>query len=169
MPEIRSHIIDCYVFRRVAGRVEFLMLLRAAGSAIGQTWQAVHGKIEPGETAWQAARREMLEECGLQPVRFWQLEHVNTFYIAKQDCIQMCPSFAAEVPSDAQVALSHEHTEFRWVDARSALAEFMWPGQRTAVREVLDCIIPGAAAERFLRLEGNDNCNSGVDVPTHRE
>ncbi|MFN0136038.1 MAG: NUDIX hydrolase [Phycisphaerae bacterium] len=153
MPEISAHIIDCYVFRRIADRIEFLMLLRSPGRAIAQTWQAVHGKIEAGETAWQAAIREMHEETGLSPLRFWQLEQVNTFYVAAQDRILMCPSFTAEVPLDAQVVLSHEHTEFRWVAAGDALREFMWPGQRTAIREIIEYIIPGSTAEPFLRIQ----------------
>jgi len=153
MPDIRSNIIDCYVFRRRGDVVEFLMLLRTPESRIGGTWQAVHGKIEAGEKAWKAALREMKEETGLTPLRFWQLESVNTFYLADRDRILMCPAFAAEVAPDAEVVLCHEHTAQRWVTAEEVGKQFMWPGQRRAVREVLDLIIAGSPAEPFLRID----------------
>lgn len=153
MPEIVTNIVDVYPFRRTGGRVEFLLLHRAADRRIGATWQAVHGRIEPGESAAQAAVRELREEAGLIPQRLWQLEHVNTFYLGREDAIAMCPGFAAEVAADAAVVLNAEHTAFRWLAAEEALSELMWPGQRTAVREVLDVIVSPGAAEPLLRME----------------
>jgi mutator protein MutT len=47
-----------------AGRV--LVLQRAAGSTDGGRWCLPGGKIEYGDTAEQAAARELLEETGLQ-------------------------------------------------------------------------------------------------------
>lgn len=153
MPEIVSKVIDCYVFRRREGRVEFLTLRRAARTRIGGTWQAVHGKIESGESAVGAALREMREETGLTPIGFWQLETVNTFYVAATDQIMLCPAFAAEVVADAAVAISDEHDEFRWCEPADAIAAFLWPGQRDAVRETMELIVGRSAAERFLRID----------------
>lgn len=152
MPEIRSDIVDVYVFRRLATQVEVLLLRRAPGGLLGETWQAVHGKIEPGETATQAALRELAEETGLHPTALWQLESLNTFYVAAGDHIQMCPGFAAEVPPDAAVRLNAEHTDSRWVPAEQAAREMMWPGQRRAIREILDEIIAASPAEPHLRI-----------------
>ena len=53
MPRIVCEIIDLYVYRMRSGRPEFLVLHRTGGELSG-TWQAVHGKIEQGETAWRA-------------------------------------------------------------------------------------------------------------------
>lgn len=152
MPSIVSAIVDVYVFRVAANGVEFLLLQRAPRINLGSTWQAVHGKIEPAETAVAAARRELLEETGLTPQRFWQLDCVNTFYMASQDAIHMCPCFAADVDPAAGVRLSDEHVAFRWVPAEAAEAAFMWPGQREAVRQVLSYLVAGSAAEAHLRL-----------------
>lgn len=152
MPEIVSNVIDVYVFRRRSDEIEFLLLKRCPESRIACTWQAVHGGIAPGEKAWQAGVRELREETGLSPVRLWQLEFVNTFYMAREDVIAMCPCFAAEVTPDAPVALSEEHTEFRWLGVEAAVAEFLWPGQRRAVREVMELLVTPGAAEPFLRI-----------------
>ena len=152
MSEIVANIIDMYPFRRQGDAIEFLLLKRAPDSVIGNTWQSVHGKIEPGETAPQTALRELHEETGLSPLRFWQLECVNTFYVARIDRILMCPCFAAEIAADAAVILSDEHTDFRWEPPDRAIAIFMWPGQRRSVREVLEHIVTPSSSEPHLRV-----------------
>ena len=42
-----------------------VLLLRRAGNHLRGIWSYVAGHIEAGETAWQAARRELSEETGL--------------------------------------------------------------------------------------------------------
>lgn len=152
MPEVEVGVVDCYVFRRTAATVEFLLLRRTAGTHLGGTWQAVHGGIEPKETAWAAARRELREETGLTPLRFWQLEFVNTFYMARRDKVMLCPSFVAEVDGAAQVVLSHEHTAHRWVADREVENQLLWPGQRQAIAEIRKLILGNDPAEKYLRL-----------------
>jgi 8-oxo-dGTP pyrophosphatase MutT (NUDIX family) len=152
MSEVVSNVIDVYPFRRAENGVEFLLLKRVASVRLGGTWQAVHGRIEAGETAWQAALRELKEETGLAPLGFWQIEFVNTFYLATEDRVLICPCFAAEIASDADVTLSHEHTDFRWEPTEQALRSFMWPGQRHAVREILEEIVTPGRAEPHLRF-----------------
>jgi dihydroneopterin triphosphate diphosphatase len=152
MPALVSRIVDVYVFRRTASGIEFLQLHRRPESRIGGTWQAVHGKIEAAETAVQAAKRELAEETGLTPLGFWQLEHVNTFFVAEDDAIHLCAGFAAEVATDAAVRIDDEHDAFRWVASAEAEKTFMWPGQRQGAREILESIIDGGASEPFLRL-----------------
>lgn len=153
MPEIVATHIDVYVFRRYPSQdVEFLLLKRRPGKWLGETWHSVHGKVEPGEKAWQAGLRELHEETGLRPLAFWQIEFVNTFYVAKLDRILLCPCFVAEVSTEAEVTLNHEHTQFRWEPTETALQMYHWPGQRRAVQEILDEIVIPSHAEPYLRL-----------------
>ena len=151
VPRIACDIVDLYVYRIREGTPEFLTLRRVRGELAG-TWQAVHGKIEPGETAWQAALREMREETGLAPECFHQVDAVNTFYLARQDVIHHCPSFAARVAADAQVALNDEHDAYDWLDVESAIARFPWPGLRRAVREIVEEIIKAGPARAWLEI-----------------
>ena len=152
MPGIVCDIVDVYVYRMREGVPQFLALHRAPGE-VGGTWQAVHGKIEAGETAWQAALREPREETNLTPLRFHQVDAVNIFYVARQDVIHHCPGFAAEVASDASVTLNEEHDACEWLDVESTLARFPWPGLRRAVREICSEIIAAGPAEPFLRID----------------
>lgn len=153
MAEVVIRIIDVYAFRQTGAGAQFLMLKRAGGGQLGGTWQAVHGKIEAGETAAAAALRELAEETGLRPARFWQLEHVNTFFDAARDAVYMCPGFAAEIAADALVQLNAEHVAFEWLGAAAASDRMMWPGQRTALREIVDVILAGHHSEPHLRIE----------------
>lgn len=152
MPKIVSNVIDVYPFRRDRSRAEFLLLKRAPASRLANTWQAVHGHVEADETAWQAALRELEEETGLKPIGFWQIDRVNTFYVAAEDTVLMCPCFAAEIARDDPVRLSCEHSEFRWEDPESAQRICLWPGQRRALREILSEIITPGVAEPHLRI-----------------
>lgn len=152
MAQVRADLVDVYVFRRVGAAVEFLQLLRSGDRPLSRTWQAVHGRIEAGETAAAAGLRELMEECGVRPLRFWQLERVNVFFVARLDSVMCCPGFAAEIAADAPLTLSSEHTAWRWLDAQTALTGFMWPGQRDAVREITEEIVTPGPGEEHLRI-----------------
>lgn len=155
MPKITSTHVEVFPFRRTPTGLEFLLLLRRPDSAIGGTWQPVFGAIEAGETAPQAALRELREETSLFPRGFWQVEGVDIFYLARIDTITLCPCFAVEVAADAPVTISDEHTAFRWLDTAAMLRETLWPGQRRAVREIVTDITRPGPAEPLLRIPLN--------------
>lgn len=109
------------MLRQVATGFEHLQLRRSPGRYMAGVWSLVRGGIEQGETAQQAALREMREETGLAPLpgQYYRLGTVETFYTSEHDGIWMCPFFVAFVADDAMVTLNPEHTDFRWVpDAR---------------------------------------------------
>jgi dihydroneopterin triphosphate diphosphatase len=144
LPKISSRFVDCHVFRRRGGRVEFLLLKRCPGILMEGTWQMVSGTIEGDEAAYQCALRELLEETGLRPVHFYQASYVNRFYLAATDEIVLSPVFAAEVGERADVLLSDEHTEYEWVDFDEAIRRYPWPGQRKALHVIRDQFIDGS-------------------------
>lgn len=153
MPDIRADCVDVFAFRpRLCGGVEFLLLLRAADDFLGDTWQPVSGCIEPGETAVAAALRELCEEAGVTPRRFWQLNYLNAFFVAAFDRVVLAPTFAAEIDPAANITLCDEHTAFRWIDQERIDDEVLWPNHRTAMRQVLDEILKPGPAEPFLRI-----------------
>lgn len=153
MPRIVSNQVEVFPFRRRPAGVEFLLLRRAAADYLGGTWHAVHGAIEPGETAVQAALRELHEESGLRPLRFWQIDYVSVFFLARADAVCMNPVFTAELPADAQVRLSSEHDAFEWIVPSLAAARLMWPNQRHALREIIEEVLGGGPGEPALRID----------------
>lgn len=146
-----------------AREVYFLQLHRAR-DPLGNTWQPVMGHCEKGETAVQCALRELEEEVGLQRTSaalrgLWALEQVHPFFIAELDAIVMSPRFAAEVTAGWSPRLNDEHAAHRWVHYRDAVrpsgdGALMWPGQRSAAREIVESLLPeGSVSLDRLRVK----------------
>jgi dATP pyrophosphohydrolase len=153
----RYDMVCCYVVRPNAdgGLGELLQLRRAPGEFMGGSWSVVRGRVEAGEKAWQAALRELNEETGLvpEPDEFYQLDTVDTFYLAADDTVWHVPGFCAVVPRDCVVKLNEEHDDFRWVDRSQADAEFLWPGERRQLEELAREIMDFGPARPILRIK----------------
>jgi dATP pyrophosphohydrolase len=163
MPPLTAHQIEVYLFRRRARRAEFLLLRRSAGRTLPGIWQPVTGGIDRGETAWRAAAREVLEETGLRPTRWWALEHLTVYYDPARDAVHALPLFAAEVAWTDTVQLSHEHDRYAFLAAAPAARRVLWATQRRGLLAVRDEVLrgsPGAGAREItdriagLRLDG---------------
>lgn len=141
-------VIDVYPYRLGDGGAEFLLLRRAAGVAYAGAWRMVGGKIEPGETAWQAALRELAEETGRVPLRAWTVPSVNAFYEWQTDRLNLIPAFAAEL--DADPVLDREHDAFAWLPPAEAAARPVWPEQQRLLRLVADLLARDALPPELI-------------------
>jgi 8-oxo-dGTP pyrophosphatase MutT (NUDIX family) len=137
--------VEVHVFRRRGKRLEILLLRRSPERSLAGVWQPVTGGIEPRETAVAAAAREVLEETGLTPVRWWALEHMAAFYDAARDRIRLVPVFAAEVAWTDPVELSHEHDRYAFLSWTAARKRVLWATQRAALAAVRDEVLSGSA------------------------
>lgn len=134
MPVIASKIVDVCVFRFVRDRPEYLLLKRSPDEKIYPgIWQMVSGTIDEGERATDAALRELHEETGLKPQRFWVVPHVNVFYDHDYDTMNLSPVFAAQTGTADEPVLSTEHREYVWLTYDDARARLVWPAQRAAL------------------------------------
>jgi dATP pyrophosphohydrolase len=129
--------VDVYVLRDAPADPAVLVLRRARAGRSPGTWEAVHGAIESGETAVQAALRELREETGLAPARLYNASRVEAFYRHAQDEVALIPVFVALVAADAAVRLSAEHDAFEWLAPAAALARVTWPRMRRALEDSL--------------------------------
>ena len=117
MPSVLVDHVEVYLFRRRARKVEFLTLRRAANRTLPHAWQPVTGKIEGNETALDGARREVLEETGLEPLRWWALETVTVYFDPAGDAVRLLPLFAAQIGARDRPRLSAEHDDHRFLIA----------------------------------------------------
>lgn len=152
MASVRADGIAVYVYRKNP-HVEFLQIHRSAKTGeYQQSWQIVYGGIEPGETATQAAFRELKEETALIPISMFQVEYVETFYFRPHDYVLMMPVFAAEVAPAAPITLNDEHDAHRWVPQSAVADHFMWRTQRDALKIIIEEIHHPTASMPMLKI-----------------
>lgn len=158
MIPISCRQIEVFLFRRRARRVEFLLLRRAPSRTLPGIWQPVTGGIEKGEAAYRAAAREVFEETGLRPIRWWALSRLTAFYEPSRDVIAVVPVFAAEVAWTDAVQLSHEHDRYAFLNALTTARRMLWVTQRQALAAVRAEVLVGgpsaAAREVTDRIAG---------------
>lgn len=153
MPNIVSHIVEVCVFRVTGGLPEYLILKRALDDKIYPgIWQIVTGVLEEGETATAAALRELKEETGLSPAKFWRLPVVHSFYDAVHDVVHLCPGFVARVAGQIDPRLSSEHAAFEWCTLDRALILLPWTGQRDSLALVHDRFVRESNESRLLEI-----------------
>ena len=140
MPNIEVRVIDAYVYRTTSAGLLFLVLKRAKAKMYEHIWEGVAGKIEDGETSWEAAIRELKEETGLTPLKMFVADHVSQFYETNDDRINLVPVFGIEVDSKS-VIISREHCYYKWVDLNGALDLLVWRGQKQAIQVIHDMVI----------------------------
>lgn len=125
------------------GELEFAVFKRCGPS--DEWWQGVAGGAEGGETAEDAARREMFEEAGIPattpllhldavasiPVHFFRDRHLwgpDTFVVPQH-------AFGVQL-DDHLIVLSDEHAGFRWVPYEDAARMLRWDNNKTALWEL---------------------------------
>ena len=134
--KIAAEYIEVHIFRKLNEKTEFLILKRAETETYPGIWQPVTGAIIDGEKAYETALREIKEEINVEPVKFWVAPNVSSFYLPEKDCVSFVPVFAAEIPADAEVKISDEHSEYKWVAFEEAQKKFAWKEQRESLNVV---------------------------------
>lgn len=136
-----------FVTRRDAPEV---LLLRRV-SAGGGYWHVVAGAVEAGESAREAAVRELHEETGLlaslgEGVEV--VEYVNpatmkppTHSAAAESAVGVPTTcYRVSAPDEWEPELDHEHDAHRWCSPREAADALIWRQTARALRT----LVPGA-------------------------
>ncbi len=150
--KIISNMIEAHIFFKKKNGIEFLLLKRAEKEIYGGLWQMVTGKVRKGEKAYRAALREIKEETGLNPKRFWVTPNVNQFYSHEKNFISLLPVFAAEVEPGSDVTLCKEHCEFGWYNPSDAKRLLAWPGQRRSVEIIEEYFLKEISFWNFVEV-----------------
>ena len=153
MPTIRCQIIEVGIFSFRESQPLYLLLRRSPDDTLYPlTWQIVTGKIEKGETAAVASLRELKEETGYVPERYWVVPHINFFLNVAEDIVEMTALFLAQIPSGSEPILSSEHIDARWCSLDEAKKLLVWPGQIQAIELIHHYIVRGLQAAPLTEL-----------------
>jgi dATP pyrophosphohydrolase len=109
-------------------------------------WQSVTGSLEEGETASQAAAREVKEEVAIdvasEPLALIDCQRTVEFEIFSHLRHRYAPGIERNTESWFRLALPHErpivfseHLAYRWVDAADAAAMTKSWSNRQAIEE----------------------------------
>lgn len=144
MPQPRRNIgiespgFNAAVVKKDEDGWKFLVLQRAASETYGGTWTFITGSKQGKETLAQAVARELKEETGLTDVRLWATEYVVQFYEPENDKIWILPLVVAVAPETAEIALSDENQQFKWLSPEKTRNRVTWKNLVRAVNDLVD-------------------------------
>lgn len=110
-------------------------------------WQFIAGGGEDNETPLESAKRETLEEGGVQSDKWVELKSLSYIPAAviSERCRQswdkntyVIPEFTFGFECKENIKLSNEHTECVWLSYDEATEKLKWDSNRTALYE-LNC------------------------------
>jgi dATP pyrophosphohydrolase len=154
---IKASLIEVHIFRMNRSEIEFLLLKRAESEIYPGLWQMVTVSIkDENEKAFETALREIKEETDLQPIKFWVVPNINSFYWPEKDAVYNIPVFASLVDVSAIVKISEEHTDYKWVRKEEALQLLAWPGQRKSVKIIVDYFFNEQSFLNFVEIPLTD-------------
>jgi dihydroneopterin triphosphate diphosphatase len=124
---IRCKGIAAVLLKKTENQCQVLLLKRAS-PILHNEWCYIGGGIEEGETAWQAALREIQEETGITNVSLYSSNKFDQFYSSIDDFIYLAPVFVGFVDEKEDVKLNNEHKEFKWMSFEEAKEKVTLPG-----------------------------------------
>ena len=130
-------------FRRLAdGELEYAIFKREPKT--GGYWQGIAGGGEDDEKSLEAAKRESFEEAGISVgSKFVKLDSFSTvpvegvcgFKWGKEVLVLPQHCYGVEV-KEKEINLSDEHTEYCWLDFKTAYYMLNWDSNKTALWEL---------------------------------
>ena len=120
-----------------------LLVMRRAPERLGY-WSLVSGGLEPDETSWHAAVRELREETGLETqirklpisLSYSLLDDPPAIRARYAPGIERITvhAFVTDAPADWEPTLDAEHDLYRWCDLDAALELMKYETARDALR-----------------------------------
>lgn len=129
-------------YTRVGGKIKYLILKRKLH---WKGWEFPKGGIRDFELRRLAVKRELREETGLTSLKIKSFREKGVYRYDKKYADrkgfdgQNYKLYSAEVTFSKKINLDkYEHSEFKWVDFKTAIKKLTWPNQGKCLRIVND-------------------------------
>lgn len=135
------------IIRREGKHTYFLLLEYPRVSDSSDTyWDLPKGHIEKGEKEIDTAKREVLEETGLNDVVIIDgfKEWIKYAFRAEGKLITKVVTFYLALTHEKNITISYEHTGYLWLPYKEALTKLTYDNAREILKK----------AEEFLNAKG---------------
>ncbi|MBN9376818.1 MAG: hypothetical protein BGO14_01465 [Chlamydiales bacterium 38-26] len=112
---------------------QILLLQKAQRTLEEGKWGVPAGKLEPGESPENAAKRELFEETGIT-IKDGLMNRLSQLYIRKPKLEYIYHPFKIFLAHRPQVFLSSEHQSYRWVDFSALDTVALMDGAREVLK-----------------------------------
>ena len=130
LEEPHIHVVAAVIWRRGNSR-QLLIAQRQKGKHLQDYWEFPGGKLESGETRWQALRRELEEEVGIQITHGEPLIRVYYRYPERNVLLDVW-----NVDRYDGEASSREQQALRWIEL-SQIDDYQYPPADLPVIEAI--------------------------------
>lgn len=113
-----------------------VLLLKRSSPILPNVWCYIGGSIEEGETATEAARREIKEETGISKITLYTSNKFDQIFSLEDNYIYVAPVFVGFVEDDQEVTLNNEHSEYRWLSFAQAIQTVSIPGNDEVLQSI---------------------------------
>lgn len=131
------------VFKREGKSFKFLLLHHG-----GDYWNFPKGRLDPGETEMEAARRELEEETGITDISViddYRDEYKYDFDAVIEDgsrqTIYKTAVFFLAAVKDEKINISDEHTDFGWYDYDKAYKRLFYQTGRDLLKKAHEFLL----------------------------
>lgn len=125
------------VYRNIKDSFELLLLKPNPEPNIERDYYIITGGIEDNETPVAAAKRETIEEIGVEPNNVIDLDISFNYINELNGKIVNEKCFLAEVDRQVVIRLNEEHIAFKWVSIKDFGKNVWWVGSRKGLKELL--------------------------------
>ena len=118
------------LFRKEKLKKLFLLLHYPSGH-----WDFVKGKMEEGESTHQTAIRETKEETGIIDITFLENfeEWIEYNFQYQGELVHKKVVFFLAETKTVDVKISHEHTDYTWMDYNTAMEKTTFDNAKTVL------------------------------------
>lgn len=118
---------------------KFLVLKTPDTESKPGIWELPGGRMDWGETAEQAFKREMREELGFEKVKLGRFINIWSFTSERTEFNHHFVILDFEIYSDEiDIKLSAEHTEYKWIGIEEIDNFYMKDGHKESIKKFLN-------------------------------